>query len=220
MTANVPGLSAVGEKLEAPYHRIRHPFDRQLWLELKILIGTGAYGRVYLADDQFSRRYAVKQLPHSNAAVREIELHNLCNGHPNVVYMYGWHQDQHGYWAVFEYCPSGDLFHHITHADGIFSGDISKKEEIVKQGFLQICNGVAWCHSRGVFHRDLKPENVLVWLEKDPDTNVVYPVLKVADFGLATDKRYTKDFGCGSSFYMSPGKFYFSRVHSSIAQIN
>ncbi|RKP26051.1 kinase-like domain-containing protein, partial [Syncephalis pseudoplumigaleata] len=185
-------------------HRIPHPLDKQAWLEIKLLIGTGAYGRVYLADDQQGRRFVVKQLANTPAAHREVDLHSRCSGHLNVLRMYGWYQDQHGIWMILEYCPDGDLFHHITHANGAFSGDISAKELAVKHAFSQICNGVAWCHSRGVYHRDLKPENVLVWLEKEADTGYVRPILKIADFGLATDKKCTSDFGCGSTFYMSP----------------
>lgn len=42
----------------------------------------------------------------------------------------------------------------------------------------QMCEAVAYLHSRGVCHRDLKPDNVLL-------TNGESPVVKISDFGLA-----------------------------------
>ncbi|KAG9582548.1 Pkinase-domain-containing protein, partial [Aureobasidium melanogenum] len=93
--------------------------------------------------------------------------------------------------VVMEFCPEGDLFSRITE-QGFYIG----QDALAKNAFLQILEAVEFCHSVGIYHRDLKPENILV--SSDGIT------LKLADFGLATQDYYTSDFGCGSTFYMSP----------------
>lgn len=170
------------------------------WLELRGILGLGAYGVVYSAIDIHTNiPYAVKALnKHGLDArqrefqIREIRLHYLASQHPNVVSMIRILDSTDCTFVVIEYCPEGDLFSNITEK-GHFVGN----DPLAKHAFLQILDAVQFCHSNGIYHRDLKPENILV---TDNGTTV-----KLADFGLATTDCITSDFGCGSTFYMSPG---------------
>jgi len=123
---------------------------------------------------------------------REIELHYRASCHPNVVSMAKIMNSSDCTFVVLEFCPEGDLFSNITERGRYFGNDA-----LAKSVFLQILDAVEFCHSIGIYHRDLKPENILV---KDQGMTV-----KLADFGLATTEHITTDFGCGSTFYMSPG---------------
>lgn len=168
-------------------------------LELTSILGIGAYGVVYTAVDILTNQpYAVKALTkigldprQSKFQKREIQLHYSASQHPNVVSLVQILDSEDCTFVVIEYCPEGDLFSNITE-HGRFVGD----DLLAKHAFLQILDAVQYCHSIGVYHRDLKPENILV-------TNHGQTV-KLADFGLATTDYYTSDFGCGSTFYMSP----------------
>lgn len=172
-------------------------------LELTGILGVGAYGVVYTAIDVLTNvPYAVKALNKTGLdsrqrrfQQREIQLHHEASHHPNVVSLVKIMDSEDCTFVVLEYCPEGDLFTSITEG-GYYVGN----DHLVKQAFLQILDAVDFCHSIGIYHRDLKPENILV---TDGGRTV-----KLADFGLATKDEITSDFGCGSTFYMSPGKAF------------
>lgn len=173
-------------------------------LQLTDILGTGAYGVVYSAVDiKTGIRYAVKCLSKFNAdgsplerrqvayQQREIRLHYTASAHPNVVSMHNIVDDVDCIYVVLEYCPEGDLFLNITER-GHYVGN----DQLAKNIFLQILDSVEHCHKLGIYHRDLKPENILVTDQGE--------TVKLADFGLATAEDRSEDYGCGSTFYMSP----------------
>jgi serine/threonine protein kinase len=175
-------------------------------LELRGILGTGAYGVVYSAlDHSTGIWYAVKALSKTNAngepldqrqqefQSREIRLHYAASAHPNIVSMLKIVDGEDCTYVVLEYCPEGDLFSNITEKRRYVSNDA-----LAQRAFLQILDAVEHCHRLGIYHRDLKPENILV-------SNSGADVL-LADFGLATTDYQSEDHGCGSTFYMSPGR--------------
>jgi len=175
-------------------------------LELKGILGTGAYGVVYSAIDHVTNTwYAVKALSKTNAngepldrrqrefQSREIQLHYKASAHQNIVSMLKIVDDPQCTYVILEFCPEGDLFSNITEKGRYVNNDV-----LVRRAFLQILDAVEHCHRLGIFHRDLKPENILVSNNGD---NVL-----LADFGLATEDPMSEDHGCGSTFYMSPGR--------------
>lgn len=189
----------------APEERLGRLLEGKL--QLTEILGTGAYGVVYLAVDIKTRvQYAVKclskynpdgtPLEHRQVAYqqREIRLHYQASTHANVVQMLRIVNDPECIYVILEYCPEGDLFLNITER-----GQYVGKDDLAKKIFLQILDAVEHCHNLGIYHRDLKPENILVTDHGD--------TVKLADFGLATSEDRSEDYGCGSTFYMSPGKF-------------
>jgi len=97
-------------------------------------------------------------------------------------------EDGHYYYLMMDYCPGGDLFKLICEAKAFYQNDA-----LVRKVFLQILDAVHACHARKVYHRDLKPENILC----SENGSEIY----IADFGLATNRRLSYTFGCGSSHF-------------------
>lgn len=176
-------------------------------LRLLKVVGSGSYGIVYQAIDTTSSKhdpifYAVKCLQKTalNEAqmacqLREVTLHSKVSGHPNVLTYHRIYEEDMYLFIILDLCHGGDLFDAITKKKAYHKNDY-----LAKTAILQLIDAVSSCHDAGVFHRDLKPENILC----GPNGLDI----RLADFGLATDKHTSQDFGCGSLIYMSPGKYF------------
>ncbi|KZO98008.1 Pkinase-domain-containing protein [Calocera viscosa TUFC12733] len=170
------------------------------------IIGNGSFGVVMHAygprDEETGRfkEYAVKcmcklmSIKEHILAADEILLHRKIAGgvgHPSILPFVEILQDSLWFYLVVEYCPNGDLFKEIVHRRRYYGND-----ELIKDVYTQLLDAVEHCHSHSVYHRDLKPENCLV---KDNGETVL-----LMDFGLATQKLWSDEWGCGSRFYMAP----------------
>jgi serine/threonine protein kinase len=141
-------------------------------------LGEGGMGIVYKAQDtNLDRFVALKFLPAHLAAseedkarfIQEAKAASALN-HPNVCTIHD----------IAEH--DGQLFIVMEFVDGKSLKE--KKENLSEKQILdigiQVAEGLAAAHERGIVHRDIKPENIMI--RKDG-------IVQIMDFGLA--KLYT-----------------------------
>jgi serine/threonine protein kinase len=168
------------------------------------VIGRGAWGIVYLGTKitEPGSKYAIKAISTLDRdgrvldnIAREVALQTAaCSFTDGVLRIIDTSEDHELglLYIITEYCPDGDLL------EAILAGKYVRKDDLIRDVFLQLVDAVETCHKQSIFHRDLKPENILC---KDGGEKVV-----IADFGFATEKPVTTDFHMGSEPFMSPGK--------------
>jgi tRNA A-37 threonylcarbamoyl transferase component Bud32 len=140
------------------------------------VIGKGAMGTVYLAEDpRLKRRIAIKVVPESpllRAASmtrfrREAQILAKLS-HPNIAVVYSLEEDCGTHFITMEFVSGRTLSQCI----GAEAMDPGRAYRICRQ----VAAALDAAHQQGVVHRDLKPSNVMV----TPNERV-----KVLDFGLA-----------------------------------
>jgi Tol biopolymer transport system component len=144
--------------------------------EVLALLGAGGMGEVYRARDTALRRdVAIKVLPESYSRdpdrLRRFELEAQAAAalnHPNILSVFHVGQ-QHGVPYIVTELLEGE-----TLRDRLRRGVLSPKAAI--DFVVQVAQGLAAAHAKGIAHRDLKPENVFVASDGR---------LKILDFGLA-----------------------------------
>lgn len=155
--------------------------DRIGRFEILGLLGAGGMGEVYRArDHQLSRDVAVKVLPAAFLAdadrQRRFEQEARAAGglnHPNILAVFDVGIEQGSPYIVTE------LLEGETLRDRMGGRPLAPRKAV--EYALQIANGLAAAHDRGVIHRDIKPGNLFVTTDGR---------IKILDFGLA---KFTGD---------------------------
>ncbi|HLD35769.1 MAG TPA: serine/threonine-protein kinase, partial [Planctomycetota bacterium] len=147
------------------------PADQKYQIEKKI--AEGGMGVILSAlDKNIQRRVAMKIISadqsdnqdHISRFIEEVQITGQLE-HPNIVPTY-----------ELGTGPDGNVYYTMKLVKGKTLDDILEKLKAKKsfsktvgytlpkllQIFVQICNGIAFAHSKGVIHRDLKPENIMI----------------------------------------------------------
>ena len=175
----------------------------------------GGLGEVFVAlDEELNREVALKEIQARHADNAESRQRFLLEAeitgrleHPGIVPVYGLgaYTDGRPYYAM-RFIKGDSLLHALQrfHADETLKEDAGKRSLELRQllgRFQDVCNALAYAHSKGVLHRDLKPDNVMLGN---------YGETLVVDWGLA--KAGVRDQGSGvreeeradSSFSLAP----------------
>jgi len=157
-------------------------------------IGTGSFGKVVIAYAEDGKEYAIKimerkgmpaelirRLKQEVAILKEVK-------HPCIVDLKEVLSTDVRIYLVFQLMTGGE----------VWKPGEPQSEATARVHLQRLCDGLAWCHNKGISHRDLKPENLLL---NDAGE------LSIADFGLsalcsqANGMLYTT---CGSPNFVAP----------------
>jgi eukaryotic-like serine/threonine-protein kinase len=183
----VPGTLNTGDD---PFRTVGEPEGARIRFRILRPHAKGGLGEVFVAhDEELNRPVALKEIQARHAGNRDSRGRFLLEAeitgrleHPGIVPVYGLgsYADGRPYYAM-RFIKGQDLREaierfHAAEKPGRDPGERRLAFRELLGRFVDVCNAVAFAHSRGVLHRDLKPGNVM--LGKYGETLVV-------DWGLA-----------------------------------
>jgi len=143
--------------------------------KIVLSLGKGGMGEVFLAKDSSCHRLvAVKQIRQDLLQYKVMQDRFLREAfiaaqltHPSIISIFSIHQEKDSIYYTMPYIE-GETLRQILR---LTREQEKRGEELHPIGgsiptlmriFLNICQAIAYCHSKGILHRDLKPENIIV----------------------------------------------------------
>lgn len=132
--------------------------------DLRRVLGSGAFGVVYLAEDTQLRREVALKLPRPEVLVDPEKRQRFESeaalaaslDHPGIVPVYHAKLDGPAPYIASGYCEGPDLAEWLA----------DQSELPAWRGVVllvaQLADAIHYAHSRGIYHRDLKPANILL----------------------------------------------------------
>jgi tRNA A-37 threonylcarbamoyl transferase component Bud32 len=192
------GGPALTEAFEPEAGPLPQPFPEEY--VLRGLLGEGAFGQVWLADDlklgipvalkTIRLHGGVEQRSRALAAL-ENEARNLARlRHPNVVQVHAWRQSGEEHYLVLQYVHGQSLKARVEAEGALGWRQAARYVADVAEALGQV-------HACGLVHRDIKPANLL-WDEARDE-------VLLTDFGLSA---WLAEAGvgeaAGTALYMAP----------------
>ena len=140
------------------------------------VVGEGGMGRVYEATDPvINRRVAVKTISQTVLQdadtrarfLREAQAAGQLS-HPNLITIFDVGEEDGAPFIVMEYLEGEELTRVIAKRQLTLDAKL--------QLIIEVCQGLAYAHAKGLVHRDIKPANIFVTTGNQA---------KILDFGLA-----------------------------------
>ena len=144
--------------------------------EIRLKLGAGGMGEVYLAEDtQLGRKVALKLLP-SDLMQNEDRLRRFeqearaasALNHPNILTIFEIGKTETANFIATEFIDGETLRQHLARTT-------MKLTEALDIG-VQVASALSAAHEAGIIHRDIKPDNIMLRRDR---------LVKVLDFGLA-----------------------------------
>lgn len=167
------------------------------------VIGQGGFSKVFkVTNIKFGTEFVAKVLHVRDEAkvsssweTFDSEVSNLLSlDHPHIIRLYDHFHEGSDFVIILELCEQGSL------SDEIKQNVNGLPLERFKVVARQVCESLAYCHSKNIAHHDIKPQNILI---------DQYGRAKLADFGLSLkseDGELSTQFA-GSLIFIPPEIF-------------
>lgn len=150
----------------------------ELYTSTGEILGEGSFGLVKTYRNLITNKeYAVKVIEKQarksrNKVLKEIEICHHCQGHPNVLQLNEYFEEDERFFVIFEKMECS-LLKAIERRSYLTEQEASV---VVKD----VASALSFLHKKGIAHRDLKPENILC------SSAVLLSPVKICDFDLGS----------------------------------